>query len=145
MKDLMKMIMKNKGESEEMSPEKIKAKMDVIQELLDMAGESQGKGLAGKLQKVSVMAPDKESLLEGMNKAQDLVEESPESEMMEEESEEDESPLKKAISEALMKKEPESMEKAMVEAAPEEDEDEAMSFDERRKRKMMARMKEEND
>ena len=132
MKDLMKMIMKNKGGAEEMSPEKIQAKMDVIQELLDMAGESQGKGLAGKLQKVSVMAPDKESLLEGMDKAQDIVEEAPESEMMEEEP--------SSLADALIEKKAEMH-------APESDEDEeAMSFEDRRKRKMMAKMmKEEND
>lgn len=92
MKDLEKMLMKKK-DSGKLSEEAIKAKMEVLMELLEMATSAEGSNVkAGmdEMQKVSVMAPDKEALLEGLDKAEDVIEESPE---MEEESTEPSLPM----------------------------------------------------
>lgn len=61
----------------------VQAKMDVIQELLEMAQEAMAgkvKGGMDEMQKVSVMAPDKESLSEGLDMAKMIAgdEEEPE-------------------------------------------------------------------
>jgi len=76
---------------------KMSAKMEVIQELIDMASEQAGSGvdemhksMLDDAQKVTVMADDKESLLEGLDKAEDVIENSDELELDDEEMEDDE-------------------------------------------------------
>lgn len=89
MDELMKTLGK-KGGNSEMSAEEKKAKMEVIMELLQMAQDAMGDnvkhGLDG-MQKVEVMAPDKEKLSEGLDMASDLIQKTPES-LMEHEKEE---------------------------------------------------------
>lgn len=89
MKDLEKMLMK-KQDSGEMSPEAKQAKMEVLQELMDMCKQAMGHNVKSgmdEMKKVSVMAPDKESLVEGLEKAEEVIE-SPMMEKMEDMSEE---------------------------------------------------------
>jgi hypothetical protein len=77
MKDLEKLMAKS-GNSK-MTPEQKKAKMDVIMELMEMAKEMMSdnvhKGMSDlkSAQKVSVMAPDAESLEEGLDVAKEIV------------------------------------------------------------------------
>ncbi len=78
MKDLEKMLMSKQGPeaSDESDPRVAKAKMDVLQELLQMAQEQMGakvKGDMDGLQKVTVAAPDAEHLAEGLDKAKEVV------------------------------------------------------------------------
>lgn len=97
MKDMMKLMDKKGGQ--EMSEQEVQAKMDVVQELLQMAQEAMGSRVKhdmDEMQKVSVAAPDKESLLEGLEMAQDVAEESPEME----ESSEEKSPESEEVVEA---------------------------------------------
>jgi hypothetical protein len=57
-----------------------RAKMEVLKELMDMAmGEMKGRTgkMLGEMKKVSVMAPNKEALEEGLDKAKDVVEDMP--------------------------------------------------------------------
>ncbi len=79
MDELMKAMAKKGGH--EMSPEEKKAKMEVVMELLEMAKNAMGdnvkSGLDG-MQKVEVMAPDKEKLAEGLDVAGELVDKGPE-------------------------------------------------------------------
>lgn len=103
MKDLEKMLMSKKDKSK-MSDQEVQAKMDVLMELMEMAKDALGskvKSGMDEMQKVSVSAPDKESLEEGLEKAQELVEKSPD--MMMEEKEELPGMPKK--DEMMMKKE----------------------------------------
>lgn len=86
LKDMEKLMAK-KGENK-MSPEDLAAKMDVLKELLEMASAAMGskvKDGMDEMRKVSVMAPDKESLAEGLDLAKDMTQESPEMEESEEE------------------------------------------------------------
>jgi len=77
MEEMMKMLMMKKmGKEEQMDPNEIRAKIEVLKELLDMSSEEAGKGVAEGMQKLTVMAPDKEGLMEGMDKAEDVVEDS---------------------------------------------------------------------
>ena len=102
MKDLEKMLMSKKDKSK-MSEQEVQAKMDVLMELMEMAKEALGskvKSGMDEMQKVSVSAPDKEGLEEGLEKAQELVEKSPDM-MMEEKEELPEMPKK----DEMMKKE----------------------------------------
>lgn len=85
MKDLEKILMKKK-ESGKLSDEEAQAKMDVLQELMEMAHQAMGskvKNGMDEMKKVSVMAPDKEGLEEGLEKAQELVEKPELSDMLE--------------------------------------------------------------
>lgn len=114
LKDLEKMMMKKK-DSGKMDDQAKQAKMEVLQELMQMCQEAMGNNVKSgmdEMKKVSVMAPDKESLLEGLEKAEEVVE----SPMMEEMSEEKDEE-KKEESEDLQEK----PEMKMVE----EDEDES--------------------
>ena len=97
MKDLLKLLAAQEGQGEEMSEIEIQAKMDVLRELLEMAQAHSGKGIADRMQKLTVASPSKEGLMEGMEKAEEIVEEMPEEGEMpeipikdEEEDEEDE-------------------------------------------------------
>lgn len=76
MKDLEKMLMKKKS-SGEMSKEEIQAKMEVLQELMEMCQQKMGSDVKNgmdEMQKVTVAAPDQESLLEGLEKAHEIAE-----------------------------------------------------------------------
>jgi hypothetical protein len=94
-KKMMKAMMAGK-EADPMMKSKIKAKMEVLQELMDMADQSETSGLMDDMQQVTVAAPDKEGLVEGLEKAEDIMGEMPEDMMPdmdmedEEEDEEDE-------------------------------------------------------
>lgn len=127
MKDLEKMLMKKmKGEESEdrMSDEEINAKMEVLMELLELSKMMTGDRIKrdmDEMQKVTVMAPDKEALVEGLEKAEDLVETIPETEESEENPEEDEA------SELLEEKEESS------EAEMKEDEEDSMFLPKKKK------------
>lgn len=76
MDEMMKQLMAKKGASDKMSPEDAQAKLDVIKELLEMASSAMAgkvKGGMDEMQKVSVMAPDQDSLLAGLDKAKDIA------------------------------------------------------------------------
>lgn len=88
MKELMQGMSEDKSSKKKMDPEKMKAKMEVIEELRKMAQDLMSEGMADGFKKVSVAAPDKEGLLEGLDKAEDLVEKGPE-EMLAESDEEE--------------------------------------------------------
>ena len=90
MKNLEQMLMQKKDKSE-MSPEEVQAKMDVLQELMDMCKEKMGQSVKSgmdEMNKVTVAAPDKESLAMGLDKAKEIAEDPKMAEMMEKPSEE---------------------------------------------------------
>lgn len=137
----MKMLQKKKGKSE-MPEKQAKAKMDVLNELMDMMSKNiEGKVGAG-LKKVTVAAPDDKGLEEGLEMAEELVSSEPESEesdeMESEESDEMESEEKPNMEEEM---------KAMAEPkeSPEDDEDmmAGLSFLERKLRRKKMMMDEE--
>ena len=73
-----------------MSPEQIKAKLSVLEELMNMANMVEGDELEGHfkgLNKVTVAAKDPEDLEAGLDTAKDLMEEMPEEDKMHEEME----------------------------------------------------------
>lgn len=80
------LLMKKKREGKMLSPEAKDKKMEVIQELMEAMGSDMGEKIKG-LQKVTIAAPDKEGLEEGLEKASEIVSES--DEVMAEESEEE--------------------------------------------------------
>ena len=71
-KKMLKAMMQDGDDS--MMKSKLKAKMDVLKELMDMADESETAGLMDDMQKVTVAAPDKEGLMEGLEKAEEVME-----------------------------------------------------------------------
>lgn len=79
MKDMLeKMMMKSssKAKDGQMTEQEKQAKMDVLKELLGIAhGEMGNRVKSGmdEMQKVTVAAPDKESLLKGLDKAKELT------------------------------------------------------------------------
>ena len=107
---------------------KKQAKIDVLKELMQVAKDAQkSKVKSGldemKAQKVTVAAPDKESLLKGLEKAEDVLESSMPEEMEKEESseemEEEMSPMS-LENKSLINDDKEELLKSMME---EEDED----------------------
>lgn len=77
MKELMEMLAKKSAEGsmdEGMDRNDILAKIDVLKELLEMADEKTGADVSEGMKKLTVMAPDKEGLMEGMETAEDMVE-----------------------------------------------------------------------
>lgn len=85
---LAKLMAKKKGA--EMSPIEKEAKMGVVGDLRKMASDAMGDRLKG-LQKVTVAAPDKSGLSEGLEKAQEMIgdgSQMPDEESMDHESEE---------------------------------------------------------
>lgn len=54
-----------------------KAKMSILKEMRKMAMDDMGEGLKGGLKKVTVAAPDDQGLKQGLDKAEDLVEDMP--------------------------------------------------------------------
>lgn len=102
MKDLEKMLMGKKDGSEKMSTQAVQAKMDVLKELMEMCKEQMlksNKSGMEEMQKVTVAAPSKEDLVEGLEKAQEITEEMPE---IESEHEKLESPKEEDVEESLM-------------------------------------------
>lgn len=80
------MLMQKKDKSN-MSKEEIQAKMDVLQELMDMCKDKMGQSVKSgmdEMNKVTVAAPDKESLAMGLDKAKDIAEDPKMLAMMEE-------------------------------------------------------------
>lgn len=67
------LLLKKKKEGKVLSPEQAKSKMDVLQELMGLVDDSMGNKIKG-LQKVTVAAPTKEGLEEGLEKAQEVIE-----------------------------------------------------------------------
>lgn len=74
--DFKKLLEKKKQEGKQMSPERLEAKQKVLSELRGMANESIGKDLPG-LKKVTVASDSDEGLKEGLDKAEEVVEEMP--------------------------------------------------------------------
>lgn len=92
---LAKLMMKkaSKGKDDKMSDMEVQAKMEVLKELLGLAQDEMGgrvKSGMDEMQKVTVAAPDKESLLKGLAKAEEITEEAPEMDSDEESDEESE-------------------------------------------------------
>lgn len=111
MMDELKKMMEKKKSGDSMSEQEQQAKMDVIMELLEMAqGEMGSRVKSGMddMKKVSVIAPDSESLEEGLEAAQDVVEELPESQESEMESESD-SPAAEAMASVASEPEEDDM------------------------------------
>lgn len=78
MKDGMEKMLMAKGGKQDgkMSSEDVRAKMEVLHELLKMAHDAMGQHVKGgmdAMQKVSVMAPDHKSLEAGLEKAKELA------------------------------------------------------------------------
>jgi len=72
MKDLMQMLMKKKGDGD-MSEQDMMAKMEVLQELMDMAESESGHSVGEGLRKVTVAAPSQKGLEMGLEKAQEML------------------------------------------------------------------------
>jgi len=79
-----KLLMKKKAQGKTLSPEAAEKKMEVIQELMESMGDDMGDKVKG-LQKVTVAAKSKEGLIEGLEKAGDLLESKEDEEGEEEE------------------------------------------------------------
>ena len=96
MKDMKEMMQMLSDEPKpEMTDARKQAKMEVLRELMEMAMSQEGDELMEGLQgmnKVTVAAKDEEGLMEGLDKAEEVVEEMPEDMMAtdEEETEEEE-------------------------------------------------------
>lgn len=106
MKRLMKMLEEKEGNMKgKMNPEKSKAKMDVLKELMSMADNGEVGSMAEGLQKVTVAAKDKSGLEKGLEKAKEVVEGMPETEEedKEEEDKEECGPLNPEEEEMLKK------------------------------------------
>lgn len=73
----MKELMGKKGSMSQNNDMALEAKRDVIRQMRDIAMEEMGDGLRDGLKKVSVMAPDKEHLSEGLDKAKELISQMP--------------------------------------------------------------------
>jgi len=137
MKDLMKMLEKKKSGKGEMDESKMSAKMDVLKELRDLAAGQAGESVKKGMQEVSVMAPDKEGLKEGLEMAEEVVEEGPEgmAEMMAEAPESEEMEM---MDDEDMEDEDEDMDDEDMEAYGMEDDED---MDDEDKLKKMAKMK----
>jgi len=106
----MKEMLKKLFEEKESKPGKDNldkmAKMEMLEELISMLDEKIGNDYEEGMQKVTVAAPDQESLMKGLEKAQEIVpevdeemesEEIDEENENEEEDEEEENKKKKSI------------------------------------------------
>lgn len=87
MKGLMEALM-DKKEEMPMDEKSMEAKKETLMELIEMMSKLAGEEVSEGMQKVTVAAPDKESLMEGLDKAEEVVEEAPEMEDMMPEDEE---------------------------------------------------------
>lgn len=105
MKDLEKMLMSKKSKGA-LSKTETQAKMDVLEELLQMAQSAMGskvKGGMDEMKKISVMAPDTESLTEGLDLAKEVAESTEEVDSSTEMSQEDDSEMKEKLEEMKAK------------------------------------------
>lgn len=105
MKDLTKMLtmQKNKGE---LSKEAIQAKKDVLQELMDLAHgmlSDKVKGGMDEVRKVTVAAPDKAGLKEGLQKASEIIDQTELSDDQDDNEEDNEAEESEAMMEPLEK------------------------------------------
>lgn len=115
---LDKLVMKKKQEGKSLSDVEKRAKGSVLSDLMSEMDEDRASVFKKPMQKVTVMAKDKKSLKEGLEKAEDVIEKVPElegseepemeeseEEMESDESESEESPddLKKQIEELKAK------------------------------------------
>ena len=96
-KEMIKaMMMKEKGMIDPKMKAKMEAKMEVLKELMQMADSSEAEGLLGgmdDMKQVTVAAEDKEGLEEGLEKAEEVLDEMPmddEEDMITDDEEEDE-------------------------------------------------------
>lgn len=83
-------MLTQKKDKSEMSKEEIQAKMDVLQELMDMCKDKMGQSVKSgmdEMNKVTVAAPDKESLALGLDKAKQIAEDPKMLHMMEDQEE----------------------------------------------------------
>lgn len=76
LKDLMSLL-EEKMDKKPMNEKCIRAKMDVLEELIGKASDKAGDSITGDLQKVTVAAKDKQGLEKGLEKAQEMVEKVP--------------------------------------------------------------------
>lgn len=74
MRKLMDMM---KQHQDQMSDKDVQAKLEVLKELIEMADGKEGQDYKDGLDKVTVAAPDKQGLKEGLKKAQDMLEKMP--------------------------------------------------------------------
>jgi hypothetical protein len=78
MKDLMDMLMKKKGQPQRVDATEKMAKMQAVKELITMLEGMMGEEVdGGMMKKVTVAAPDDESLEMGLEKAKEVVSEMP--------------------------------------------------------------------
>lgn len=89
--DMKKMMEMAKDKKSGLDKKEIQAKIDVLQELMDMADGAEGDSIMDGLQKVTVAAKDKEGLKQGLEKAEEVLEGS--EEMEEEDMEESENEM----------------------------------------------------
>lgn len=87
MKKLMEMLAEKSSGKSEMNDKEKMAKMDVLKELMELAMEQTGEDVKEGMKKITVASPSKEGLMKGLEKAEDMMEESSEDEMMSEEDE----------------------------------------------------------
>lgn len=123
LKDLEKMLMK-KDKTDKLSDKAKQAKMEVLKELFDMTQSLMGskvKDGMDEMRKVTVMAPDKESLKEGLEKAQEMAENPELDKMMDKMEQSEESEEKKDSPEEEM------IEEISEKMASKDDEDEEES------------------
>lgn len=128
MKDLEKLLMK-KADKQELSKPAIQAKMDVLKELFELSQKLLGEKVKGgmdEMKKVTVMAPDKEGLKEGLDKAKEIAD-SPLVDMLSE-NEEEETPKEESEECADTLVDENKEESSMSEEEPKEDSDEEESF-----------------
>jgi hypothetical protein len=109
-KKLMEMASDKKPEMDH----KAKAKLKVLMDLKKMAADMMGEDIESGIKKVTVASPDKEGLKEGLEKAEELLGESEESDDMEdmmsdedsmEDEEDDLMSIEAKIAELMKKKE----------------------------------------
>jgi len=77
------LLMKKKAQGKVLSPEAAQQKMEVVKELMESMGEDMGERIKG-MQKVTVAAPDKKGLKEGLEKASEVIDGVPEMSDMDE-------------------------------------------------------------
>lgn len=70
--DMFKELLKKKQSKGEMDPKHKEAKMGVLKEIRDMAAGDMGDEIKG-MKKVTVAAPDRKGLEEGLDRAEDMV------------------------------------------------------------------------
>ena len=74
----LKELMSGSEDAPEMD-EKRRMQIELLQDLKEMMGEMMGQGMMPEsIEKVTVAAPDREGLEEGLDKASDMMEEMPE-------------------------------------------------------------------